>query len=184
MIVIMSGDLFGMLQEIGGVERKAGKGAYLFHRGDPVAFLFVVMVGALELVRCQENGNALVIHRAAAGSIFAEASIFSEHYHCDGIAAANSTLLAVRKKLLRHRLREDPELSEAWAGYLARQVQQARFRSELLALKTVAERLDMWLAWQDERFPQKGQWQAVAKEIGVSHEALYRELAKRRKPST
>lgn len=180
MIAIMSGDLIEKLLEIGGAERRIDKGAYLFHRGDPVAFLFVVLDGVVELVRCQENGNILVVQKAEGGTVFAEASVFSETYHCDAIAAVTSTLFAVPKDRLRQRFQEDPALSESWARYLARQVQQARFKSEVLALKSVADRLDMWLAWHDEQLPPKGQWQAVAKEIGVSHEALYRELAKRR----
>ncbi|HXG99587.1 MAG TPA: hypothetical protein VNI79_04125 [Sphingomicrobium sp.] len=37
-----------------------------------------------------------------------------------------------------------------------------------------------WVAWNDAGLPERGQWARIAKEIGVSHEALYRELAKRR----
>ena len=51
-------------------------------------------------------------------------------------------------------------------------------RAEILALKTVAERLDAWIAWHEQR-PAKGKWRHVAEEIGVSPEAFYRELAKR-----
>lgn len=180
MIGIMSGDLIEKLRDLGGPERFVEKGAFLFHRGDPVLSLFVVLDGAVELIRSQESGNVLVLQRAEGGAVFAEASVFSETYHCDGVASVRSKLLAVPKRQLRLRFHEDSGLAEAWARYLARQVQQARFRSEVLALRTVAERLDMWLAWHDAMLPPKGQWQAIAKEIGVSHEALYRELARRR----
>ena len=53
-----------------------------------------------------------------------------------------------------------------------------RLRSEILGMKTVAERLDSWLAFNP--LPPKGQWAATADNIGVSPEALYRELARRR----
>jgi hypothetical protein len=49
-----------------------------------------------------------------------------------------------------------------------------------VSLKTVAERLDAWLALHDDGLPPKGQRLRVASEIGVTPEALYRELARRR----
>jgi hypothetical protein len=49
-----------------------------------------------------------------------------------------------------------------------------------LSLKTVAERLEGWLIWRGGGLPPKGAWKDIAAEIGVSPEALYRELAKRR----
>jgi hypothetical protein len=44
----------------------------------------------------------------------------------------------------------------------------------------VAERLDAWIAWNDGNSPEKGEWKLVANQIGVSPEALYREIGKRR----
>jgi hypothetical protein len=43
----------------------------------------------------------------------------------------------------------------------------------------VAERLDAWLGGE-RALQEKGTWQDLAAELGVSREALYRELAKRR----
>ncbi len=43
----------------------------------------------------------------------------------------------------------------------------------------VADRLDAWLC-EGHLLPNKGRWQDVASELGVSREALYRELARRR----
>lgn len=181
MIAIMSVELIMTLQASGGLERSFGGGAYLFHRGDPVRSLFLILEGTIDLLRRQESGNALTVQRAGAGNILAEASIFSDTYHCDGVVAEASRVLSVSKGEFRQRLRDDPGLAELWTAYLARQVQQARFRCEVLALRTVAERLDMWLAWQDRALPPRGEWSAVAREINVSSEALYRELAKRRR---
>ena len=71
-------------------------------------------------------------------------------------------------------------LGNVWASYLARELQRARLRSEILSLKTVAQRLDAWIGWNGGRPPEKGEWKFVASQIGVSPEALYREIAKRR----
>ena len=73
----------------------------------------------------------------------------------------------------------DQDFAEAWAAHLAGEVRNARLRAEILTLKTVSERLDAWLADRDH-LPEKGNWKAVAQEIGTSPEALYREIARRR----
>ena len=62
--------------------------------------------------------------------------------------------------------------------HLAREVQQARACAELLSLRTVRERLDGWRALHGE-LPARGRWIDVAQEIGVTPEALYRELARK-----
>jgi CRP/FNR family transcriptional regulator, dissimilatory nitrate respiration regulator len=51
----------------------------------------------------------------------------------------------------------------------------------MLALRTVAARLDAWCAANDGMAPARGAWRVVAAEIGVSPETLYRELARRRR---
>jgi CRP-like cAMP-binding protein len=79
----------------------------------------------------------------------------------------------------RRRLEQIPSLSGIWAAYLAHAVQAARLRAELRTLRTVAERLDAWLGGE-RSLPEKGTWQDLAAELGVSREALYRELARRR----
>ncbi len=47
-------------------------------------------------------------------------------------------------------------------------------------MKKVSERLDAWLDWRSGDFPARGEWKEIAAEIGVSPEALYRELATRK----
>ena len=81
---------------------------------------------------------------------------------------------------MRARLARSPEFAEAWAEYLTREVQEARLRSEILSLKTVARRLDAWLLSHGGHMPAKGEWKSLAHQIGVSPEALYRELARRK----
>jgi CRP-like cAMP-binding protein len=70
--------------------------------------------------------------------------------------------------------------ARAWARHLAQEVQRARAQAEILSLKTVAERVDAWITLNDDALPPKGYWHQVASEIGITPEALYRELARRR----
>ena len=129
------------------------------------------------LVRYQDDGAALILQRAEAGSILAEASVYSDRYHCDARAESAAVTWAVARKDLRHHLESRPD-SSAWSRHLAHEVQRARLHAEILSLKTVEARLSAWMTLNGA-LPAKGQRRRVADEIGVSSEALYREIAKR-----
>jgi CRP/FNR family transcriptional regulator, dissimilatory nitrate respiration regulator len=159
--------------------RPLGPGEFLFRRGGRVTHFFIVLEGAVELVRLHPNGTSIVLQRATDGSLLAEASIYSGRYHCDAIATAASSIAVLDMQALRERLRTDPGFSEAWTAHLAAEVRNARARGELLSLRTVGARLDAWLALNDGKLPSKGTWKSVAAQIGVSPEAFYREIAKR-----
>ncbi|MGE3626992.1 MAG: Crp/Fnr family transcriptional regulator [Hyphomicrobiales bacterium] len=175
----MSANMIDRFISSGGRTRKLGAGEYLFHLGEPVLSLFVVLEGEVHLVRHQELGGAIILQRAGPGEVLAEAPLFSDRYHCDAVTEKGATVRSTSKRELRKRLRNGPDFAEAWAAHLAREIQNTRLRSEILSLKTVASRLDAWLAWNGE-LPPKGEWAHLANEIGVSPEALYREIAKRR----
>lgn len=179
MILIMSNDIINTLRSSGGRDRLIGPGEYLFHLGEAVAALYVVLEGEIHLIRHQKDGSAIVFQRAGPGAILAEASLFSDRYHCDAVARTRATVRNIPKRRVLNRLRSDADFAEAWVAHLAHAIQSLRFRSEVLSLRTVAFRLDAWLAWHIE-IPPKGKWKQLANEIGVSAEALYREMARRR----
>lgn len=160
--------------------RYLSPGSLLFHRGDEVCNIFAIVKGVVELVRPQVDGNQIVLQRATPQSILAEASVYSSTYHCDAKAQTESVVAAVSKQVFLRELQSDQRLAQCWSLHLAREVQAARYRSEVLTLKTVARRLDAWLDWNDHVLPPKGQRKNIAEQIGVSPEALYRELAKRK----
>jgi len=173
-------DIIVSLVSMKGRDRPFAEGEHLFRLDEPVDAFFVVLDGRVDLVRFLDEGAALVLQRAGPGDILAEASLFSPRYHCDAIARTAAIVRRIPRQTLRERFRSDPEFAEGLAAHLARGIQEARFRSEVLALRTVAARLDAWRAWYGA-FPRKGEWRHLAEQIGVSPEALYRELARRRK---
>jgi CRP-like cAMP-binding protein len=180
MIPIMSKDLNDLLAPLAARTCNFADGMYLFRQGDPVRALHRIVEGEVHLVRLQPGGGWLVLQRARANSVLAEASLFSERYHCDALAVAPTRTRAIGKAAMRAALESDPRFAADWARYLAHEVQKARLRAEILSLRTVAERLDAWIASNDGRAPVKGEWKTVASEIGTSAEALYREAARRR----
>lgn len=103
----------------------------------------------------------------------------SARYHCDAMAVAPSEVASNPRRRLREHLCTEAVFSGAWARHLGQEIQALRLRSEILSLKTVAARLDAWIAYH-RAAPPKGEWKDLADQIGVSPTALYRELASRR----
>jgi len=181
MIAIMStllDDLFS-----GSVPRTLSAGESLFLTGDAVAFMYRVGAGRIALNRTTPQGTVLLLQTAGQGDVLAEASAYSARYHCDATALEPCTVEAVSKADFERALASNRDIAESWENRLAHAVQEARMKSEIRTLRTVAERVDTWLSAKDGFLPPKGRWQELAGELGVSREALYRELARRNRRS-
>ena len=180
MIAIMWSAIEAHLNGLRARQQHFESGQFLFHRGDRVEQIYLVRSGSVHLVRHQNDGSVLILQRAAPGSILAEASLYSEKYHCDAVAFGPVETRTFTKASVKKLLANNPRFADGWARFLAHELQEARLRSEILALKTVAARLDAWMEWRGAGLPAKGEWKLVANEISVSPEALYREIANRR----
>jgi CRP-like cAMP-binding protein len=178
MIAIMSDPFADLFPKT--ARRTLAPGETLFRTGDRPSRVYRVSQGLIALRRVTADGTELQLQTATAGDILAEASVYSDRYHCDAVALSQSEILEANKTDFRHTLATAPELAEAWSARLAHAVQDARMRAELRTLRTVRERLDGWLS-ANASLPPKGRWQDLAAELGVSREALYREIARRRR---
>ncbi len=146
----------------------------VFQQGAKPLALFFVTQGAVILERHTEAGQKVVLHRATAGDLIAEASLFSDSYHCDCMARANTCLVALNKSAVLKRMAEDTTFAMSLLKRLARQVQRYRRQLELRSVFPASDRvmagiLDGWL---------NGTVIAFANDLGLSHEATYRALAK------
>ncbi len=159
--------------------RRFDPGETIFRTGSAVRRVFLVCSGLTALVRTLPSGEQAILQLASSGHIIAEASVYAQNYHCDCQALEPTELAFMPLDSFRRALQSDLQLAEEWAAYLAHGVQQARMRAEIRSLRTVAERLDLWIA-EYGQLPDKGKWQDLANELSVSREALYRELARRR----
>jgi CRP-like cAMP-binding protein len=177
MIAVMSVDLSPLFE--GGSSRSLAKEESLFLTGAPVHSMFLLTEGQVDLIRHTESGLRILLHRAGPGSVLAEASAYSEAYHCDGTAVGPAQVRSVPLALFRARLDGDLGVAGVWAARLAYGLQGARMNAAIRSMRTVEERLEAWLAG-GQPFPPKGQWQNLAETLGVTREALYRELSKRR----
>jgi len=182
MITIMSDAASSHIFARHDARHQLAQGQTLFREGDRVRRLYVVLDGAMTLARQGASGAELVLQRAEQGSLLAEASCFSKHYHCTASAIRPSRLVSVSREALL----SGPGAAEfltILAEDLSREVQHMRARCEMLALKTVSDRLDAWLSLHHGVLPAKGGWSSLATELAVTPEALYRALAAKRRPA-
>jgi CRP/FNR family transcriptional regulator, dissimilatory nitrate respiration regulator len=179
MIEIMSKSLTDALVELQEREQQLAGGRYLFREGDRILSLFVVAAGAVRLIRALPHGNQLTLQRAGPGAILAEASLFADRYHCDATAIEASLVRVIPLRRVKAALKLDASLASDFTRHLAQEIQRSRAQTEILSLKSVAERVDAWIALNGD-LPARGGWRQIASEIGITPEALYRELARRR----
>jgi CRP-like cAMP-binding protein len=176
----MNADLLQALPP--GRDRRLARGEVLFRVGDTSLGLVLVREGALELVRTSPEGRRLVLHRAGPADTFAEASLFESHHHCDAVAAAPSLVTIHPAAELRRAAEADPGLGWRIAAHLAARLVAERARAERLALPHAADRLlDVLHALPPEPDGTRRlgrSWKSLAAELGLSHEATYRALAR------
>ena len=177
MIAIMQKSISMLFQDARDTELATGE--TLFAAGEEVTGIYMVRSGRVHLQRHTTHGARMVLQNAEPGAVVAEASAYSPMYHCDAVAAEESVVARLPKDRFLSALAGEPSLAESWAALLARSVQAARLRSEIRSLPRVADRLDAWLG-EGNALPERGRWQDVAAELGVTREALYRELSRRR----
>ncbi|HSV28886.1 MAG TPA: Crp/Fnr family transcriptional regulator [Candidatus Omnitrophota bacterium] len=165
-----------LLRGISGDTRELAAGDALFGAGDPARAIFAVEKGEVRLERA-----GVTVHTAQAGSLFAETALFADSYDCDAVAVRESVVRSYPRMAVSLHLRAHRDLSLAFTAYLARQLQETRGRVEVLRLKNAGERVLAFLATQPAedgivRLDQP--LTAVAGEIGLTHEALYRTLTR------
>lgn len=152
----------------------------LFLRGDPAWAMFGLLDGEVRLTRNAADGTPLIVHRATAGGFVAEASLFADAYHCDGMATVPSRVVVFPKDAMIALMHRDSAVVEAFSAMLARQVQRLRAGLEIRNIRSASERvyaaLALAVAETGGVFRPAATWKAFAAEIGLTHEALYRAL--------
>jgi len=177
----MCADALPASLEAGSVARVLAPGELLFRQGHRAWAIYKVETGRLRLIRRTIDDRLVILHTARRGELFAEASLFAETYHCDAIAAVQSSVRVYPKEIVIKALRADPALAEAFMAPLAYQLQELRARLELRNIRSARDRVLQYLRLRagihGRSITIEGQLQDVAAEIGITREALYRTLA-------
>ena len=163
-------------------ERQLAPGQALFLAGGRSAGFYEVVSGKVRLIRVDRSGREAVLQTASAGETLAEASLFAAAYHCDAIAATDAVVRLFPKSVMLAELARNPELARAFMAMLARQVMALRMRLETRNIHSASERVRHFLAVHagaDGRTVSlSGTVKQLAADLGLTHEALYRTLAR------
>ena len=160
--------------------RHVEAGAALFRQGDRPRSLFVLLEGRVDLMRWTASGTAVRLHTVRAGEAVAEASLFSERYHCDAVAPTGTQVSAFELGAIRRACEATPSLAFALMRHLALSLRDARRIIELRTINPLAQRLVARLsdlADEGGALPAQLRMKDVAEEIGATPEATYRTLA-------
>jgi CRP-like cAMP-binding protein len=164
------------------IERRLAPGQALFRSGSRSAGFFEVVAGTVRLLRVDRSGREAVLQTASAGDTLAEASLFSTAYHCDAIAATDAIVRRYPKAVMLAELQGDPKIARAFAAMLARQVMTLRTRLETRNIHSARDRIRHYLtinAGADRKtVALPGTLKQFAADLGLTHEALYRTLAR------
>ncbi len=156
-----------------------GPGETLFHQGQTPEALFALEQGRIDLMRWTAAGSVVRIHSAKPGETFAEASLFSDAYHCDAVAVEASKLFRFGAQAVLDACDQTPELSRSFMAHLATSLRDTRHLLEIRSIQPLSDRL---LTRLQELVPQSGMLPAssrikdIAGEIGATPEATYRAL--------
>ncbi|WP_442854098.1 Crp/Fnr family transcriptional regulator [Acidovorax sp. Leaf76] len=161
--------------------RCLASGQMLFREGAASAGVFRLRSGCVRLIRTTLTGGQATMHTVRQGEFFAEASLFSAIYHCDAVALESSEVLVFRKQALVDQLRKSPELLWTFTAELARRVQGLRTRLEIKQTRSAEERILQFIGLHCDAsgfWTQQGTLKHLSEDIGLTHEALYRALAR------
>ncbi len=154
----------------------------MFRSGDKTVGLYEVIKGKIRLVRVDRSGREAVLQAASAGDTLAEASLFSSTYHCDAIATTSTVVRLYPKAVLLAELKRDPKIAQAFAAMLAQQVMMLRTRLERRNIHSARDRVRHFLAvnigTDGRTVALPGTLKELAADLGLTHEALYRTLAR------
>ncbi|HTL99383.1 MAG TPA: Crp/Fnr family transcriptional regulator [Holophagaceae bacterium] len=169
----------GSLVEI----RRLGADQVLFVAGEPCTGFYVVLEGAIRLLKPQDGGEETLLNVIHPGQSFAEAALFAGGVFPATARGMGETLLArVPRDPLLNLLRSDSllclkmlESLAAWHHRLTQQVQQLRAVDS-------GGRLRAWLAEEARRSPSREVLLRMPKKIlagqlGMTPETLSRQLA-------
>ncbi len=163
-------------------QQRDARGALLFEAGRRPVWVHFVDAGEVVLRRNAEDGEAAILQRSRRGFI-GEASLQADRYHCDAVAVADTRVTRIPLPALQAALTSDAAFALRWIGMLNKEVRRLREQCERLTFNTVEARLVHLIRTHGDAagLPIASGLKTLAREIGVTHEALYRCVARMEK---
>lgn len=155
------------------------KGNMLFLQNDKVQNIYFISSGRLKLQRETIEGFSVVQHIAFNGEVIAEASIFSNEYHCSAIADSNTEVRYLNKIDLLNYLEAHHTAMKQLLMLYAKQIKSLRVINEIKNIRSAKERILAYLNHEmnaNKEVKLSMTLKDTAYRIGLSHESFYRTL--------
>ncbi len=164
------------------VGARFGKHEKLFLAGHAPQWMFFVVKGEVTLERTGQHGEPVVLQRTRQGFV-SEASLKTRHYHCDALAALETNVIKVPVPDLALALERDPAFAGRWIDMLNLEVKRLRLHCERLSMKSIQDKVLHLVQTEGQggHYAVPSGLKSLAGELGVTHEALYRSLARLQK---
>ena len=157
------------------------RGETLFQQGGQVERIYCVKSGKIKLTRNTIEGTPITLHIAQSGETFAEASLFSDQYHCSAIADSKTEISYFRKSDLLNYLEQNPAAMKNLLITFSHQVRALRAINEIKNIRSAKERILAFIRSEmndDKQVVLSMSLKDVAHRIGLAHETFYREINK------
>jgi CRP-like cAMP-binding protein len=155
------------------------KGDHLFSQGDSVTHSYFINTGKIKLIRHSSDGSQIVLHIGQQGESIAEASLFSNQYHCSAIADATSEIFLVNKQHFIRFLEENPKVMLELLALFSRQIRELRTLNEIKNIRLAKERVLTFIKTNvdaNKELKLELPLKDIAYKIGLAHETFYRVL--------
>ncbi|MDD5542527.1 MAG: Crp/Fnr family transcriptional regulator [Acidobacteriia bacterium] len=124
------------------VEKTYGKGEFLFAEGDECKGLFVVVRGAVRILKCSASGREQSLDMQLPGTPVAELPLFDGgKYPAAAQCVDEAELLFISRRDFDATLRQHPEIAMAVIRSLSMRLRRMVMLVEELSLKEVSQRL-------------------------------------------
>jgi CRP-like cAMP-binding protein len=155
------------------------KASILFSPGEPTRGFYAVLDGVIRIYRVSPQGKEITVEIADAGKSLAEASLFTNIYHCFAQALKDSRVCLIQKDSFLNMIQKDTQFAAAWIHILSHQVIQLHQRIEELSLKSPKARIASYILllaeMQNTAFVRLPVYRkSIATLLGMTHETFYR----------
>lgn len=157
-------------------------GGVVFSQGGQSVGFYEVLSGRVRMERPTITGKLVSLYVARPGDFLAEASLFADAYHCEATALVQSTVRLYPKKEVLAEFERRGDFAKAYTMMVSRSLIAVRERNERLMLHSARDRIRHFLALNaaddDRTVVINGPLKDLAAELGLTHEVLYRSLAR------
>jgi CRP/FNR family transcriptional regulator len=164
--------------------RRLRRGAQLFIEGQPAEGLFVILSGAVKVIRRSAEGREQVLHREGPGATLGEVPVFDGLGSvASAVAGVDTLVLFLPRAPLLAALDRNPAGARAVIQVLCRRVRRFAALVENLALRGVDQRVAAHLCAEHERsggstFALAETQAELAAELGTVREQVSRALSR------